>query len=191
MRKLTTFVVVVLGAVFLIGGFGVPSYGEVWKDMDFPLVQGKVGILDKPDFDFTEHGYLFPQNDTSEILYLSRQLNHDYKYSSSSFPHLHYHQTTATAPTWKMDLRITENGTTPGGFATYTATGSTFTYVSGTLLQIATWNAIDWSAIDTVSAIVDIKLYRDDNVVSGDVLAKSFDFHIQIDGPGSTLQYTK
>jgi hypothetical protein len=35
------------------------------------------------------------------------------------------------------------------------------------------------------------KLYRDDNVVAGDVLTDQFDLHIQIDGFGSTGEYTK
>jgi hypothetical protein len=165
--------------------------GDYFVDMDFPLVQGKVGILGKPDFDYTQLGYLYPQNDPAEKLYLSRQINHDWKLGSIVYPHLHYYQTSAAVAVWKADIRITENEAAPGGFTTYTSTGLSFSYTSGTLLQIATWDSIDWAAIDSVSALVDVVLYRDDNVVTGDVLAKSFDLHILKDTPGSRQQYVK
>jgi hypothetical protein len=39
--------------------------------------------------------------------------------------------------------------------------------------------------------MLDIKLYRDDNVVTGDVLLKEFDIHYQIDGLGSVQEFVK
>ena len=37
-----------------------------WDDFRFPATSSKLGANDKPDFDFTELGFLFPQNDTAE-----------------------------------------------------------------------------------------------------------------------------
>ena len=50
---------------------------------------------------------------------------------------------------------------------------------------------IEGTNIDTVSSMMDIRLYRDDNIVSGDVLAKEFDIHYQIDGMGSDFEFVK
>jgi len=41
------------------------------------------------------------------------------------------------------------------------------------------------------STIIDFKIYRDDNVVTGDVLLKEFDIHYQIDAHGSRQEYIK
>lgn len=50
---------------------------------------------------------------------------------------------------------------------------------------------IDGSGITGVSSILDIKLYRDDNVVTGDVLVKEFDIHYLVDADGSRQEYIK
>ena len=61
----------------------------------------------------------------------------------------------------------------------------------GSILQIVSFPDISASGIDTVSSVLDIKLYRDDNIVTGDILVKEFDIHFQIDSLGSDLEYTK
>ena len=38
----------------------------VWDDLRAPFTQTKRGALDKPDFDYTNVGLLFKQNDTAE-----------------------------------------------------------------------------------------------------------------------------
>lgn len=45
--------------------------------------------------------------------------------------------------------------------------------------------------IDTVSSVMDIKIYRDDDIVTGDVLVKEFDIHYEINTPGSREEFTK
>ena len=50
---------------------------------------------------------------------------------------------------------------------------------------------IDGSLIGDVSSMMDIKLYRDDNVAIGDVLTKEFDIHYEIDSLGSKEEYVK
>jgi len=58
-------------------------------------------------------------------------------------------------------------------------------------MQICSFPTIDGSSIDSVSSILEVKLYRDDNVVSGDVLVKEFDVHYQKDGIGSAQEFIK
>ena len=164
--------------------------GQYWLDMDFPLTRDRQGVSQKPDYDFTQMGLLFPEGVPTEIAYLTRQINHDWVFESIVHPHIHYYQTSADVAVWKFDLRVTENGAVPGGFTTYTSNSLVFSYTSGTIQQIAAWSPITLTGIDTLSAMVDIRLYRDDEIVSGDVLAKSFDLHIQVDR-GSRGEYEK
>lgn len=164
----------------------------VTDDLRFELNQTWQGAVGKPDYDFTNFGLLFPQNDATEIAYLSRQLPHNMLLATSFQPHLHYVQDEASDPVWKIDYRVIVNGEDPtGGFTTLTSSGTVFTYTSGSLLQIATFPSIPAIGGNPLSAIFEIRLYRDDNVVSGDVLAKSFDLHYQLDSLGSVEAFLK
>ena len=60
--------------------------GIVWKDATFPATRLRQGASLKPDFDTTNIGLLFPQNDATEIVYINHQLNHDYKLGSNIRP---------------------------------------------------------------------------------------------------------
>ena len=163
----------------------------VWDDIRFPATRIRQGASAKPDFDTTDLGLLFPQNDPAEIAYIIAQMPHDYKLGTNLKPHIHYFQDEAQEPVFKIDYRIYKNGVAPGGFSTITASTFVFTYTSGTLAQIVVFPEIDMSAIDTVSAVIDVKLYRDDNVVTGDVLLKELDFHYKRDSLGSQFEYIK
>jgi hypothetical protein len=91
-----------------------------------------------------------------------------------------------------MDYRWYNNGDLmPGAFTTITAATFAFTYTAGNMLQIAAFPEIDGSAMGGVSSMMDIKLYRDDNVAIGDVLTKEFDIHYEIDSLGSKEEYVK
>jgi len=171
----------------------VPKENIVWDDLKAPLTQAKQGNLDKPDFDYTNIGLLFPDgNDTSEIAYIILQFPHNPQNGSDISPHIHWVQAEATTPTWKIDYRWTENGADPTGtFTTLEADNHVSAYTSGSILQISSFPDIDGSGIDSVSSILEVKLYRDDDAVTGDVLAKEFDVHYQIDQIGSRQEFTK
>jgi len=164
-----------------------------WDDLRFPFTRDRLGVADKPDYDFTEHGLLFPQNDATEIIHISDQMPHRWKIGSSVRPHLHFVQDEAQVSVWKIDYRWYDNEGDPTvAFASGVAnTGFAFTYSSGSILQIATWAAIDLSAISGLSAFFDIRVYRDDNVVAGDILGKGFDIHYIHDSIGSAEEYVK
>lgn len=166
--------------------------GVVWDDLKFPATRLRQGATLKPDFDTTNIGLLFPQNDATEIAYIIGQFPHARKNGSNISPHIHFIQDEAATPIFKIDYRWYKNGGDPtGSFTTITASTFAFTYTSGSIMQIAIFPDIDGSTIDKVSSIIDIRLYRDDNNVTGDVLLKEFDIHYQVDSLGSLQEFTK
>lgn len=167
-----------------------------WTDFIISATRVRQGALSKPDFDYTNLGLLFPQNDATEIIYFIAQMKHEKKLDSQIYWHVHYIQSEANKPTFKLDYKYYKNGqAVPGSWTTIsTADGNKgiFTYPgSGSILQIATFPAITPPANETVSANIDIKFYRDDNDVTGDVLVKYTDFHYEINTSGSRQQFSK
>ena len=171
---------------------GIDRVNTMWNDLRFSFTQTKQGATALPDFDYTNVGLLFPQNDPAEIVYIVAQMPHDYKLGSNIRPHIHWQQSAATAVTWKMDYKWFKNGdAVPASFTTISTNTGVFTYTSGSICQLSSFPEINGSAIDTVSSILLIKLYRDDNVTTGDVLGFEFDIHYQIDSLGSRLEFVK
>lgn len=164
-----------------------------WDDLRAPATTIRQGVSSKPDFDTTNIGLLFPQNDATEIAYIIMQFPHARKNGSSIRPHIHFVQDSASEPVFKIDYRWYKNGADPtGSFTTLTCDNMAFEYTSGSIMQICSFPEIDGTAIDTISSILEVKLYRDDNVVSGDVLVKEFDVHYQIDQDrGSRQEFIK
>lgn len=175
----------------------IKFYGEStqWTDFTLSATRVRQGALNKPDFDYTNLGLLFPQNDTDEKTYAIMQMSHQKKLNTAIKFHIHYIQTGTTKPTYKVDYRFYNNGdTVPGSWTTLsTADGNkgVFNYSSGSILQIATFPEIPAPVNEGVSANLEIIVYRDDNDVTGDVLTKYFDFHYQIDSFGSNEEYIK
>lgn len=171
---------------------GEPSAVVGWDDLKAPSTRIRQGATAKPDFDDTNMGLLFPQNDATEIGYIILQFPHAYKEGSNIRPHIHYVQDEVADPVFKFDYRWYNTDSDPSGsFTTLTQDDTAFVYSSGSLHQIATFPEIDGTG-KTLSSIIEIKLYRDDNVVSGDVLTKEFDIHYQIDQErGSRQEFVK
>lgn len=171
----------------------------VWDDLRIPFTQSKRGALLKPDFDFTNVGLLFPQNDTAEIIYIIAQMPHKYKLETALHPHIHWQQMNGNDVVWKLDYKWFINGAAvTAGFTTVTATTSTdsvFTWSSGNLAQLTEFTAIAGTGINTVSSMLLMKVYRDDNVDGGagggDALGFEFDIHYQIDTGGSRSELVK
>lgn len=165
----------------------------VFEDLRFDLTTTKVGALDLPDYDYDNLGRLFPQDDATEIIYISNQAPHKMKLSTNFYPHIHWVQTGEDFPVWKIDYRWYDHDSlVPDSFTTLTVINHLYTYPgSGNFMQKSIFPNMNGSSINDVSSIFDIKLYRDDDIVTGDVLAKSFDMHYEIDAMGSDLLYTK
>ncbi len=173
---------------------GAPGGQFRWTDLRFPAGRDKQGQTQKPDYDFTNMGLLFPQNDDGEIVFITGQMPHESLLEGSLSPHIHFIQEVAQQPVFKIDYRIWGGGDNDAlkSFTTITSNGFAYTWVSGDLAQIAKFPAISTVGIFTsVSGMFDMKIYRDDNVVSGDVLVKEFDVHYQIDDRGSRQEFIK
>lgn len=174
-----------------IGYADVAEFQEAHDDLFFPLTQTRVGANAKPDFDYTNLGLLFPQNDATEIAYLIVQIPHAWKEGTDIEPHIHWRQTGATLPTWKLEYVWFNNGAAvPTEWTTLTADTGVFTYASGSLAQISSFGMIN-GAGKTISSMLLLKLYRQDDAVTGDVLAYQFDIHFERDSLGSPQRYSK
>lgn len=171
----------------LISSLSIPR----WDDLFFPLTNAKLGANLKPDYDYTNNGLLFPQNDTSEYVWITVQLPHRWLVGSTIEPHLHYIQNANTQPVFRMEYKWTNIGdAVSGSLTTLDLNTNNLPYTSGSIHQIL--NGASISGVGkTISSILDIKLYRIDNVYVGDLLAKQFDIHIQVDGFGSQEEYIK
>lgn len=175
--------------------------GQVgYDDWRFPLTQAKTGSNLKPDFDETNNGYLFPQNDTVEVLFMSNVSSHRMLIHPDAIwhPHLHYWQDEAGYPVFEYRIKITGAGGAVGAWSDWTPSIGKApdlpAWSSGTLHQIIIFpplRAYDLGQT-TPAAMVDIQLRRNDNIVTGDVLAKEFDIHAIFDAPlGSGQEFLK
>lgn len=165
-----------------------------FEDERGPATAGRQGALSKPDFDYTNIGLLFPNGDDTEKLYYADQLPHSTRIGTIFIsPHIHYLQDESDVPTFKLDYRFYNNGEAVPSFTTISTDdggGVVFTYSSGTILQILPFPDVAVEGVEP-SMWYDMILYRDDSLVTGDVLVKSFDFHRPVDTLGSSTEYTK
>lgn len=118
---------------------------------------------------------------------------HGYKFGTNLRPHIHFVQTSSSVPTFKISYKWYDIGDpVPGSFTTITSTGSVAVpYVSGSIHNLLLFPEISVAGIGSVSSILDLKVYREDNVVTGDVLVKEFDIHYRFDTLGSLQEATK
>lgn len=182
------------------GSVGIDQRGNIvfgggsthFDDLVVPLTTTRRGSNTKPDFDETNVGYLFPQNDTDEILYFIVQLPHSYKVGSDIYPHVHWRQAAAQNVTFKMDYKWFNIGdAVPAGFTTITLATPVVTYSSGSIHQISKSTAAISGTGKGISSILLCKLYRDDNVYTGDALTFQMDFHVEKDTLGSADEFVK
>lgn len=169
-----------------------------YDDWRFPLAQSKQGSNLKPDFDQTNNGYLFPQNDTAEVLYMTDVSSHkmQVKAGMTWFPHIHYIQDEAEIPVYEYRIKLTAAGAAVPAWSSWIATTGeiVFPYSSGSIHQIVLFPEFDAYALGATSfaSLIDLQLRRNDNVVSGDVLTKQFDIHVLFDSPlGSGQEFVK
>ena len=159
----------------VLGDFKAKGVEEDWK---FPATQQRQGLSTKPDFDFTNIGLLFPENDETEISYVSDQRPHSMEDDSELEPHCHLILTQAGNPKFTAMILLTNINDTEGSWVQYDMETLTATWVSGRL-HVLLYNAVKLSSIGkTASAVLDVKLFRQTgDGYSGDVLLKSFDIH--------------
>lgn len=178
---------------------------ERWDDDKFPLSGRNLDISSgRIDYDYTDLGVGFQDNAryaATEQISIIGQMPHHWLFGSNVRPHLHWIQNQDKTPNWLLEYRIYENGATVPSFTSVKCASSVFSYTSGSILQICSFPEIDCSTIDSVSAFIDFKLYRDTGNTStlftgaddysGTALAKDFDYHYQVDSTGSLGEFTK
>ena len=175
-----------------------------WEDERFDFTGRRIDIsAGRIDYNYAELGIDFQDNALypTDLIGIIDQMHHRWKLESEIRPHLHWMQSGANLPNWLLRYRIYRNGDSPPAWTNAAYTSNLFTYTAGTILQIAEFPAIDMTGIDTVSAFVDFKMYRDTTNASGlfagadplvgDALSKEFDIHYQVDSSGSTAEYDK
>ena len=184
------------GTLFMYGT------ATVWDDILVPFTQARQGSNLKPVFDETNIGLLFPQNDATAKIYIVVQIPHGYKEGSNITPHIHWQQTIATFPTWTMEYKWFNNDESiPASFTTLTSNTGVHTYTSGSMAQISSFGAVNGAANSdggglsptskTISSLLLIKVYRNDNIVTGNVLGFQFDIHIEKNSIGSHSAFAK
>ncbi len=177
-----------------------------WDDLRFPFFGRRMDVTSgRLDYNYTELGIDFADNCLvryQEQIGMIAQLQHSYKYESDIRPHLHWLQSSANVPNWLLSYRVYENGATPPSWTDAAYSSHAFAYSSGTILQITHFPTIDMTGINSVSAFIDFKMYRDTtnsstlfggaDPLEGNALAKEFDIHFQIDTPcGSATELVK
>ena len=166
----------------------VPRY----DDLTFELTQTRVGSNLKPDFDYTNVGLLFPQNNTTEQVLFTVQLPHAWLEGSTIYPHLHIVQAQNLQATFRIEYKWYNIGdVVPSVWSTYDLNTYVSPYVSSSISNILRGSNGISGVGKTLSSILKIKLYRTDNVYVGDLLADQFDIHILKDGFGSQEQFDK
>ena len=174
------------------GNFRLNGEATQWNDLFVPLTQTRIGSNLRPDFNQTELTFDFPQNDPTEILYFNIQVPHTWKQGTIVYPHVHWKQTQNLFPTFKLDYKWFNIGdVVPATWSTYVMGIGAKPYIGSAMHQINEGvGGIDGTG-KTLSSMLLCKLYRDDNVYTGDALTYQFDVHIQIDSFGSELEYIK
>jgi len=178
-------------AISLVRGW-TNNQTSMFDDLVVPLTTTVRGATSKPDFDYSNIGYLFPQNDTTEQLYFVVQLPHSYKEGSTVYPHVHWLQSADQNVTWRFAYYWHNPGDTLSiVFSTISVNTLAYTYSSGSIHQISTRTSGISGTGKQISSILLCKLFRNDNVYTGDALAFQFDLHIEKDTLGSAQEYTK
>jgi hypothetical protein len=130
------------------------------------------------------------------------QFNHDRALGGFIHPHLHWSQSSAAVPNWMIEYRWQRNGEAKvTSWTRVKCTSQVFTYTSGTIQQIASWDEIEPPEDSGLSDILQVRIIRDcanasglfagADPLAGNAAAVMFDVHIAVDGPGSAEEYVK
>lgn len=154
-------------------------------------------------FNLTEQvvEYLTSAN-LSDYMIQTLQLKHAMKIGSNIYPHIHFTQKIAGIPNFLLQYRWQINGgVAVTAWTNLKCNTGVFTYVSGSLNQIANSAVITPQTGSTLSDIVQFRIIRDNANTSGlfagaDPVAQmvqvlAFDIHFEIDSLGSNSEYTK
>ena len=176
-----------------------------WDDLRFPLTgQQLTTPAGRVDFDFTNVGVDFNSNALypSDFVVIVAQMPHSKKFGTPVKPHIHWMQDENKVPNMVLAHRWYKNGQLiPSAWKLSILESHVFSYVSGNLAQISAFPEIIPPIDESVSSILEMKLYRDSNnsstlfagadpFTNGTVI-KELDLHYQIGSVGSGEEYYK
>ena len=181
-----------------------------WDDLRVPVSATKRGGTKDPDFaKILDNGagsqgvfsYLFDQT-SEEELYFNVQIPHSWKYESTIHAHVHWAPTANGSAgqkvSWGLEYSVAKIGSTFGN--TTIIYGDTTT-PDETLVAdrhyLTDLGDISMTGVDSVSPMLVCRVFRDAGGTGGtddlasDAALLEFDFHFQIDRPGSRSEFTK
>ena len=179
--------------------------GGVWDDLRFPAFNARLNSV-AGHIDYNETDGTVDFDDSSDYtdndaLQFCCQMQHAHLFGSDVHPHIHWIQASANVPNWMIAYRWHLVGGTPGAWTLAKYSGHAITYSAGTIHQLTEFGTISPPANETVSSILQVKLFRDTPNTStlfagadplvGDTKLLEFDLHYQIDALGSQGEYTK
>lgn len=168
------------------------TFDPRWEDLRFPATTAKQGNTNKPDFDYTDMVLLYPddQDSTNELTYHNAQLPHDVDTSQLLYPHIHWIQESSDTVAFRCKWRAWDLGAAATSWVYGSTTSSEeFTYTSGTIHQILSFEAIDLTGY-TESTMIQVQIYRVDDggtgALTGDCKVLEFDIHYARNKMGTT-----
>jgi len=181
-----------------------------WDDLRFPVFGRKINTASgRLVWNYTDPGINFNYNARypDEQLTVIAQMPHSKKMNTSIRPHVHWRQVKDATPNVLLQYRWYKNGDDIENvdFVNSIIKENAFEYSSGEIAQISTFPEISPPVDETVSSILEIKLYRDFANTSGEFVGtcpynvpsnttwilKEIDIHFQVDTPGSLLEFHK
>lgn len=186
--------IVTLGAP---DGPGIRYDDTFWDDYEFPINALRINPgTSKPDYDYTEVELLFDDASTETVVG-NGHLPHNWKLKTHIYPHVHWIQRASGIVVWQLAFKIWDNNEQePALFTEIETTEAIFAYTHpGNLGQISSFAPIDMINISGISPNIKIRLSRLGGDVAdtlvGDAAMVKFDFHYEIDQPGSRQAYVK
>lgn len=178
---------------------GNPAINVGWDDLANSLIGRRLySNSGTVDYDYENNAISFSANgdidDINDCVIWNLQKPHGARDDSTLNMHMHYEQTDATAREFTLRYRIQDNATAKTTAWTTvvanTSVNNVFPYTSGTLNQISTLEAIDWSTVG-ISSTVQFRMTRSDSV-AGVVLVTFTDGHVAYDQDrGSREEFVK
>jgi len=171
----------------------------MWDDVTGSLVARRLeSTVGRLNYNYTENSITMQDDgnpdSTADNLIFNFQKPHGAKVASTFNLHIHWEQVEDGAVEFTLQYRIQNNGsakeTTWSEVVVDSSVGNKFTYVSGTLNQITELIELDWSS-SSISATVQFRLARTDDIGLDDIEATFIDGHVEFDNIGSRQEYIK
>jgi len=171
----------------------------LWDDLAGSLIARRLeSTVGRLNYDYDENAIVMQDDGnigaTADRLIFNFQKPHGAKVDSTFNLHIHWEQTEVGAVEFTLQYRIQSNGASKTTVWTEVvvdaSTNSAFTYVSGTLNQITQLADIDWSS-SSISATIQFRLARTDDIGLDDINATFVDGHVERDNIGSRQEYVK